>query len=153
MNICIYLVFLIVNHIQANKTSQLNQQQHHQQQQQPSVSTPESCTPALLPATELAVPQTQQLRVRVKDIKKLVHAEPVGGVSEVEQPAVIASAPPAPAPEVKKYEADLVKKVFWKKFEAEKSLEKTWAGTPSPEPQVCIQLTEELAYVLFFPAV
>jgi hypothetical protein len=72
--------------------------------------------------------------VRVKDIKKLVHAAPDGGGSEAEQPAAVtAAAAPPPSAEVKKYEADPVKKVFWKKFEAEK----TWAGTPSPEPQVC----------------
>jgi hypothetical protein len=114
--------------MQASQTSQ-----QLQQQQQPSVS---AAATASTPSTaDPAVCQTQQLRVRVKDIKKLVHAAPDSGGSEAEQPAAAAAAaaPPPPAAELKKYEADPVKKVFWKKFEAEK----TWTGTPSPEPQVC----------------
>ena len=116
--------------MQASQTSQ------QLQQQQPPVSAAATAsTPAVASTADPAVCQTQQLRVRVKDIKKLVHAAPDSGGSEAEQPAAVtaAAAPPPPAAEVKKYEADPVKKVFWKKFEAEK----TWAGTPSPEPQVC----------------
>lgn len=61
------------------------------------------------------------IKVRVKDIKKLV------GGNEAEQAQ--------PTAELKKHESDLVKKVFMKKLEAEKP----WAGTSSPEPQVLIR--------------
>ena len=119
--------------LQANNKVQLQQQQQQQQQapQPLATSTPSAVSADHLHVAGAAVPHEPikaqppsptPIKVRVKDLKKLV------AVSEADQLTSVS----LPVVEVKKYESDLVKKVFLKKFEAEKA----WPGTPSPEPQV-----------------